>query len=289
MTKYKLFFLTVFQIFIFYKGICQKITPKDLVGEWSIHSFQSSTRFIFNDNNKYSEFYDSLKINYGGRIRYDIHVRNDSTFLFLTFTKSNVNGKWKRNHIRKYLILLNEDFLTQISYKSGTGISQQIDEYRILKRKTDTPKRAPENFKPIKYVFPENFKGSAWIAFNQPNGVKPTYDSLGVPILKIPENGLLLTSLHEDAYATANGVYSIVKESRIDSGFANIKSFDKFSEVDSTCCGNKELIAIMCGFNQAAREYINNNIFKNEITGNVMTIYICTFSEFEENRIFPWK
>jgi hypothetical protein len=186
----------------------------------------------------------------------------------------------KRNHTKKHAINLRGDYITSLSYKCGKGINNHIDEYCIFVKDVPNPNIPEYSGTRITYVFPKNFVGAAWIAFNQPNGISPEYDSDGNPIIRIPENGILQTTLHEDAFATANGYYSIVKD--YGGKLSSLKSFDKFDRFDSTCYHAQDTIAIVYGFNQTSREDFNENIFHKEISGNILSIYVGNLSWDEE-------
>ncbi|MHC1702982.1 MAG: hypothetical protein AB9846_03640 [Tenuifilaceae bacterium] len=224
-----------------------------------------------------------------GKAHYEVVVKNDTTWLITTYKRAYVNMHWVRNFKLRRIIWLNGDYITRALYKKGPGINNHIDEYSILVKKTDNPKKVELNWPRISYIFPDGFKGAAWIAFNQPDGIPPAYDSLGNPILKIPANGLLQTTLHEDIFATANEYYKIMEESSKGKGYKRYQSYDKFASIDSTCCNPDSLIAFMCGFNQKPRNDINENIFHKPIYGNVMTIYIGKYKWFEKNWwLHPW-
>ncbi|BDX39704.1 hypothetical protein CYCD_30590 [Tenuifilaceae bacterium CYCD] len=138
----------------------------------------------------------------------------------------------------------------------------------------------------LSYIIPSGFEGTIWIAFNQPNGINPVLDSLGNAIIEIPNNGLLQTTMKENALATANKNYRILE--RLEKNiFKEYKTFDKFDKYDSTYFGLEDTIAIMCGFNQTPREDINR-IFGKKVEGNVMTIYIGKYPE-ERKQGYPWS
>jgi hypothetical protein len=230
-----------------------------------------------------------MEINGGLKsVKYKIEMLNDTLHLKIIYKGLNINGKVKRKSIDRRVIWLNGDYLTWANFKDGSGINNHIDEYAVLVK--DVPNPIKEKIKRplINYVFPADFKGEAWIAFNQPNGIKPTYDSIGNPILKIPQSGILSTTLHEDVFATANGHFKIWKAEPNGGKNKLIKSFDKFERIDSTCCLPDSLYAFMGGFNQTSRDDINENIFKEKISGNVMSIYIGKYKWFVKNWTHPW-
>lgn len=266
----------------------QVLTSKSLVGEW--YQLNSSKAYhIFYGNGAYKDVFDGIELWEGwGKIRYEVYVENDTTWLNTIFKKVRVNGKIEKNVKWRRVFWLNGDYITWANYKGLPGIKNHIDEYAILVRTKDNPIKTEIKRPKINYVFPEGFKGAAWIAFNQPNGVPPTYDSLENPILKIPLNGLLLTTLHEDVFATANEHYTIWEESNNGKTKKRYKSYDKFARIDSTCCTPDQYYAFMGGFNQTSREDINENIFKKSIQGNVMSIYIGKYKWFEKNFLHPW-
>ncbi len=266
-------------------AIGQPITKKSIVGIWNQENAPAPW-FVYTASDIFALFLNDFDA-YGCEGKpsyYEIKNVNDTSWLLLNHKFINVNGKCVKNFHEKEVIWLDGDVITRITYKRGEGINNHIDEYSRLYRANGMPPK--KNMAPprIKYILPPHFKGAAWIAFNQVDGVQPTYDSLGIPTLTIPDNGILRTSLREDSYGTANGLYSIsCKEALPHAGLQSYKVYDKFDSVDSTCCKADELIAIMCGFNQTSRPAINT-IFGVPIAGNVMTIYIGYFSEFDKHR-----
>ncbi|MFO8021030.1 MAG: hypothetical protein R6U65_01085, partial [Perlabentimonas sp.] len=187
----------------------------------------------------------------------------------------------------KSAIQINGDYVVSVSYKElGKKYKNHVDEYSVKVRDTLYPSREKSIGTKITYIIPNNYKGAVWIAFNQPTGISPQYDSLGNPILTIPKEGLLRTTLHEDVFATANKYYSILKTEK-DSSYTEYFTFDKFEYIDFNKYKLKDTLALMCGFNQDARNSINKR-FGQKIKGNVMTIYIGTFEEVEKDNRFPW-
>lgn len=267
---------------------CQEAINEKVIGNW-IQLNTRATHFIFSKNGDFKFLYGETDI-YGAlkSVKYKIEMLSDTLHLNIIYKGRNINGKVKRKFIERRVIWLNGDYLTWANYKDLPGITNHIDEYAVLVKDVPTPAKESIKRPLINYLFPKGFKGGAWIAFNQPNGDKPTYDSLGNPILRIPQNGILLTTLHEDVFATANGHYKIWEESQNGSKNRLFKSFEKFEKIDSSCCVPDSLYAFMGGFNQTSRDDINENIFKKPISGNVMSIYIGKYKWFEKNWLHPW-
>lgn len=262
---------------------CQKrISYPEYYGTW-----RSNSKIVLQPNGVYELFFrDSLQVFKDSNSTYKILQRNDTIWLYVTWRKLPQFDGSKIKHTAKYALMIKGDYLTKLSYKELPGITNHIDEYGVWVKEIPNPRNVEYSGKKIIYVFPSDFAGAAWIAFNQKDGIPPEYDSIGNPILKIPENGILQTSLHEDAFATANRYYSIVKDAGNE--LVPYKSFDKFDKIDSTCCESESLYAFMQGFNQTSREDINENIFYKSILGNVMTIYIGKYRWFEKNFLHPW-
>lgn len=281
--------LIIYFVMPFIQTMGQKVNSESIIGEWCKGSTNNQYCYIFYPNRDYKEFFESIDLfNSWGKVKYEVKLRNDTTWLVTTYKKANVNGRWIKNFTDRRVIWLNGDFISIALYKKGAGINNHIDEYSVLVRKTEYPQKIEFSGPRITYIIPEGYNGSVWIAFNQTKGIPPTYDSLGNPILKIPSNGLLETTLHEDVFATANGYYNIVEESKTGKGLKKFKSFDKVDNIDSTCCNPDSYYAFMGGFNQITRESINLSVFNKSINGNVMTIFIGKYNWFKQNWLHPW-
>lgn len=278
-------------------GICnsllthgQQLTKMNILGDWVQVDHQNFERLFFK-NNQFKEFIDGTEMYSVSNKKkksntYNLVFSKDTNWLFLDYYKIRVNNILKKKNTHQNAIQLNDNYFTLISYKEAKDIYYHIDEYSNWVRKDESVNSFVKKGVRIFYVFPPNFKGAAWIAFNQKEGIQPTYDSLGNALLTIPENGILLTKLHEDAFATANRNYSIYELS--DGKYNPYKTFDKFDRIDSTLFTNNENLAIQCGFNQEGREEINL-LFGKKIQGNVMTIFIGTYKESNRNRLYPWS
>lgn len=270
---------------------CQQKTCTIILGNWEQINGSLFKR-CFSSNGTFKEYIGGAesisKYNkYNKSNRYKVIVKSDTVWLYLTYSNLMTNQKVRKKTTKHYALKVEDNYLTMISYKEAKGKYDHVDEYSTWKREGVIPSYKTENRTHIKFIFPEAFKGAAWIAFNQPNGVPPIYDSLGNAILKIPENGLLLTSLHEDVFATANKNYEILEEHNQNRILGTYRTFDKFDKFDSTCCKLNEFIAVMCGFNQEGREDIDK-FFGKSINKNVMTIYIGKYNWFEQNWLHPW-
>lgn len=268
----------------------QQLTRMNILGSWVQVDHQKIERLFF-ENNQFKEFIDGTEMYSISNKKkksntYKLVFEKDTNWLYLDYYKVTVNNVLKKKNTHQYAIQLNGNYFTLISYKEAKGIYKHIDEYSNWVRKDEPVKSFVKKGIHILYVFPPNFKGAAWIAFNQDEGIQPTYDSLGNVILTIPENGILLTKLHEDAYATANRNYSICELS--EGKYKPYKTIDKFDHIDSTFFPSDENLAIQCGFNQTDREDINE-LFRKQIKGNVMTIFIGTYKESDRNRLYPWS
>lgn len=279
--------------FIFLFSSCSINMHSRLLGTWEFaHSTKS--KHVFLDKRKYLFMIrDTIIMFNESSSKYKIKEKNDTLWLNIYYKNLPVytqKGLNLQKHKQRFAIEINGDYLTTLSYKSSKGpLKNHIDEYSICIRQTETPKRVFDLKKPkITYIFPKGFKGAAWIAFNQVDGEPPSFDVNGNTLLYIPENGLLQTTLKEDAFATADRHYKIAEIDENEEGFNPYKTFDKFDRIDSTCCRTNEYIAIMSGFNQEGRGVINEKIFGKPINGNVMTIFIGTYEEISHNQFSPW-
>jgi len=281
---YLLFFLA---IIVAAFSCTKKVTYPEYFGTWKRVDTPSSKKVLCEDGKYKALFYDTLEFSPESNAKYELNYKEDTVWMTTVYHNISNGFEVVRKFHSKEVLFLNGDFITNITYKAIRGpLKNHIDEYGVWVRDVANPKKLDYSGKRITYVFPKNFKGAAWIAFNQPNGVAPEFDSQGNPILRIPENGILETKLHEDAFATANGHYSIVKDDG--EKFIPFKTFDKFDRFDSTCCERDEYYAFMQGFNQKSRDDINENIFRKSITGNVLAIYIGKYQWFEKNELHPW-
>lgn len=266
----------------------QNIRAEDIVGEWHHADYDNGFHFFFFLNSRYKESLNSIDFSKAfGKVKYKIISEMDTSWLILRYKKMHVNGSWVKNFVDRKVIWLNGDYLTVALYKKGLGINNHIDEYSVLVRKKENPKKAEYTGKRINYVIPEGFTGSVWIAFNQPKGSPPEYDSIGNPILIIPSSGLLETTLPEDVFATANRYYNIWGKVNSEKEAKVFKSFDKFDRIDTTTIKPDELYAFVGGFNQTSRSEINE-IFQKPISGNVLTIFIGKMKWFVQYRLHPW-
>lgn len=268
----------------------QKLDNQLIVGDWQ-QMDSGNYKYSFFQDGTYKEYLMGYEFKKSLKKKpkpntYRVEFKSDTLWLYLTEYNVNVNFKVRKKFTQHYALQTNGDnYLTIIAYKEAKSIYNHIDEYSIFQREGANSDIVPKTGKHIKYVFPKGFKGAAWIAFNQADGVDAVYDSLGNAILYIPNNGLLLTTLREDAFATAQRNYTIVEsDNSIEKQYL---TYDKFERFDSTCCKKDEFIAVMGGFNQDGRESINK-VFGKNLKGNIMTIYIGKYRWFEQNWLHPW-
>jgi hypothetical protein len=271
---------------------CVKIPSQSkLIGTWSLKENPSS-KYVFNENGSFKFLLlDSVEFFHKNSSRYRLVNISDTLWVYTKAKAFYYGEKGLKSYRSKMALQLNGDFLTKITYKGARGIENHIDEYGIWVKHVPYPVKVDYKGSKIIYIIPEGFKGEVWIAFNQEDGVLPIYDSLGNPMLMIPECGILQTTIREDAFATANKHYTIISTNQKDQ-LSPLETFDKFdrnvSYDDSTCCETNKTYAFMEGFNQTSREDINENIFGKPISGNVMNFYIGTHSGWankEDNMI----
>lgn len=269
-------------------GCSRNALYKKFYGSWKKIQDESQ-RMVFLENRKFKEFINvDFEVFKDSKSRFKLVEKNDTVWLYTRGHIPDIDGSrvW---FTHKYSVEINGDYLTLVSYKRFPGMRNFIGKYSVWVREVPNPQREKEiDCRPITYVFPEGFTGASWIAFNQEDGVAPQYDNEGNPVLRIPESGLLKTSLQKDVYATANGCYRMVVDSSNGNGFYPYQAYDTFARIDSTCCAPNENVAFVYGFDHNSRKYLNENIFNEDIRGNVITIFIGTFQERSKWPVEPW-
>jgi len=272
-------------MFCITSSIAQTSSKISFKGKW--RSFYNDTIKIENKGDVFSSPIDLIS---KSKVKHRFKYLNDTLWHYATYKKvpTYTLGKIVDKKIKlKYAIQINGDFIASISYKKlGLKNDNHVDEYGVMVRDTLNPSREKSIGTKITYIIPRNYYGAIWIAFNQPTGESPQYDSIGNPVLIIPENGMLKTKLHEDVFATANKHYVILKKNN-DPSYSKFISYDKFEHFDYNKYNEKDTLAIMCGYNQDAREDINKR-FSQSIEGNVMTIFIGIVNDVEKGNLFPW-
>lgn len=275
----------IYPILIFWitNSIAQTSNNISFKGKWK--SFYNDTIKVENKDDVFSSPIDLIA---KSKVKHRFKYKNDTLWHYITCRKvPTYKGTIDKKLKTKNAIQINGDYYTSVSYKElGLKNENHVDEYHVMVRDKINPSREKSIGTKITYIIPRNYYGAIWIAFNQPTGETPKYDSTGNPVLIIPENGMLKTKLHEDVFATANKYYVILKTNN-DSNYSKYISYDKFERFDYNKYNEKDTLAIMCGYNQDAREDINKR-FSQSIEGNVMTIFIGTVNDVEKNNLFPW-
>ena len=156
---------------------CQKTDA--LVGEWHFRD-HDSTRMIFFKNGKFDYILNGAKVNDNGNNKYLVYVKNNIK-----------NENWvevydenKELYFRfKYEI--DACNLLVAFYKEGKNISNDIDEFGILKRIDCLEKtRTPETTQIL--VLPEGYLGDIYLIFSgESEQMEPSM------IYKVPDNGIL--------------------------------------------------------------------------------------------------
>ncbi|HPQ35269.1 MAG TPA: hypothetical protein PK563_12295 [Tenuifilaceae bacterium] len=282
----KNFFLIVI-IFLF--SSCSVKLNSYIYGDWTQIN-DLNQKYVFNENSTFSYYVYGKQVFNTNKSKYLVVKKRDTLWLKIKyyFPILGQGEKFKKITEEK-AILINHDYLTIISYKSLKGIENHIDEYSVWIKDVPEPKRDLFSKKKQIYVIPDNYKGWVWIAFNQKDGKNPVYDSLGNPMLIIPENGILKTTLHEDAFATANKHFRILQKNLKSNNFSNYFTIDFSENIDSICCESNENIAIVLGFNQRPRDYFNKKIFNQTISGNILGFFIGNYNEWEAICRIPLK
>jgi len=285
---YKFFLFTVFVSF--YLDLSGQGRAYNMIeGEW-INSYTDVITTSFNKKGIFKQFNNGKELVSAANKKkkenyYRLSFKNDTLWLYLTYSNVIVNFSFERRYTEKWAIQLSPNQITYFSYKGGKGIENHVDEYQILLRR-GSESVINKTGQHITYIVPKNYIGIVWVAFNQADGVKPEYDSTGSAVLRIPESGILSTSLHEDVFATAQKNYKIVYEFE-NEYYINYKTFDKSERFDSTCCRVNERIALVGGFNQEGRGELEK-YFGKKLYGNVFSFFIGTYARIDKNRNFPW-
>lgn len=278
----KIIIIPIYFLFFFY-GYGQKISEKkQIINTW-YSTARNKYSITYSNKKHYQLKYDQKTLLKG---KYKIQKSNDTLWLIETTKDLTYIGESKSKVKSKFAIQINGDYLTKVSYKSGENIYNHIDEYITYVKNIENPQKKTSINKITKYYFPKDFAGPSWIAYNQPDGIPPEFDGDGNPILIIPANGILKTTIKEDAIATSFRSYEIYFYKTKDN-LEKLKCFDKSDIFESLDFQNDSTIASMCGFNQFKRQNINK-IFEQVIIGNVITIYIGPYKNLLEQPMAPW-
>ncbi len=203
--------------------------------------------------------------------------------------------KYEYGHIERYAMRISGDYKVDFSFKSGEGINNHVDEYFLMVRDSVEHPRLFDDGLPItKFVLPQGFKGHVAIAFNQPDGVVPTYDTKGNCIVSIPTSGVLKTQLKEDVFSLAGRRFGIMICDSITKQSVELPSLHRFEFFYGQNLP-QGLSVIVEGFNQLQREDLNR-LFKQQLNGNVLMFYVVddVTAEYENaksgktNFMAPW-
>lgn len=214
-----------------------------------------------------------------GPVTYRLEERNDTLFLIHRYKQMIVNNQNIVGYEKQWAVKISGDCMEQICFKSGKGIDNHIDEYDVRIKLTNGKPRLFDTNMPItKYILPKGFKGHVTIAFNQPTGIAPEYDSHGNRIVRIPPSGILKTQMKEDAFGMAGKRFMVMIPDSSSQALVSLPSYDKFDSPERQESLKNTFGVIMQGFNQLAREDVNR-LFGEPIAGNTLMFLVDTYGE----------
>lgn len=237
-----------------------------------LHKLYGKWRFTEQPDRSYEYLPDSVaifrveKVNEKEeeRLRYWITAVNDTLYLSL---------KHEFRPEERYAMRISGDYKVDFSFKRGEGINSHVDEYFLMVRDSVEYPRPFDDGLPItKFVLPQGFRGHVVIAFNQPDGVVPTYDAKGNCIVSIPHSGVLKTQLKEDVFGVARRRYGIVICDSVTKQSTELPSLHRFEFFYGQNLP-QGLSVIVEGFNQLQRGDLNR-LFKQRVNGNVLMFYV---------------
>jgi len=214
-----------------------------------------------------------------GPVTYRLEERNDTLFLIHRYKQMIVNNQNIVGYEKQWAVKISGDCMEQICFKSGKGIDNHIDEYDVRIKLTNGKPRLFDTNMPItKYILPKDFKGHVTIAFNQPTGIAPEYDSHGNRIVRIPPSGILKTQMKEDAFGMAGKRFMVMIPDSSSQALVSLPSYDKFDSPERQESLKNTFGVIMQGFNQLAREDVNR-LFGEPIAGNTLMFIVDTYGK----------
>ena len=292
-------------LFIFLFSACQMDQEPDLqsqlIGKWE-DVFEDSHRIEFAPNGDFTRYREGqtldistttffeendngelLEVNYG-QLKYHIHaIQADSIYYSLIGSENN-------KIYSTGIFLLRQNELLEITYKTLHGIRDHIDEISVYKKVSTT--LAPSTPEIVeKIILPEGFIGNIYIAYNQVDGEAISLDSLGNPVLLIPENGRLKTQLSEDPFRLAKQQYEFYERDSITHELSRITVFQHgdLRAIQRKINTGKENVHLyydledtalfVYGFNQVGREYLEQDVFQQRLDGNVLSLEMDTIKE----------
>jgi len=131
----------------------------------------------------------------------------------------------------------------------GKNIDHHIDEYSISYKRGKAREQNKSSQK-IKFIFPENYKGSSLIIYDENEGIKPDYDENGNKVYFIPQSGILKTnsSIGSDPFKIAKDEVEFYFEE----GKNNFKKLNVFNPLLKL--ENNKIVVKIEGYNQIARD-----------------------------------
>ncbi len=230
-----------------------------------------------------------------GPITYRLEERNDTLYLIHRYKQMMVHKLGKNyaenviGYEKQWAVKINGDCMEYFCFKSGKGIDNHIDEYDVRIKLTNRKPRLFDTNMPItKYILPKGFKGHVTIAFNQPTGIAPEYDSHGNRIVRIPPSGILKTQMKEDAFGMAGKRFRVMIPDTSSQSLVSLPSYDKFDSPERQESLKNTFGVIMQGFNQLARQDVNR-LFGEPISGNTLMFIVDTYGKVGLIRIAePW-
>jgi hypothetical protein len=251
----------------FIHGCTPSFSPQhEIIGKWYCTANNSDPIYEFKPNKYYSISKPNSDFILEGKYEMD----SDSNRITLHYQGSKMNAAFQ----------MEGDSLILVFYKPFKG---QIDESVILKKVGGKNTLHNINITEInsqQIFLPSQFRGNAYINYDQDQGQKKKYSNDKSPLIFIPYNGFLQTQFEADPfnYIKGNILFSITDSGNINH---NIKSF-RFSEYTSKIdilldqgFNIDSVYVCLYGYNQEGRDVVNKR-FNKELEGNILFFKIDT-------------
>lgn len=257
-------FVVVSNSFLFSQEKVDTVSRAVVSGRWrSTDQPDRYLEFLPNGECRFVVESDSEQCQYG--IKYRLEAENDTLYLI----RQHASGYMQRHAIR-----ISGDYMVTIYFKTLEGITSNVDEYGVYVRDTVAHPRPFDAGLPIaKFILPKGFIGHVTVAFNQPDGVAPEYDTEGNTLMRIPPSGVIYTRQKEDVFGIAARRFEILMEDSTSGKLVRLPSVDKFELFFATSLP-KTTGVVMQGFNQMGREMLNG-VLGRSIQGNILMFYVA--------------
>jgi len=272
-----------------------KITKEQIIGTWID---QHNVKLEFTSDGYYKKAYPDFSLpNKKLIIKNGKYEEIDFGILEYKLKRRNINsfdlriiGSKNGLEFSKYTIILKDNNLLRISYKTLPGIENHIDEIGWYVKEGTKIKPVKTKIKE-KFIIPKGFNKMIYIAYDQPEGQELIQDADGNRILNIPKNGILKTKFKEIPEIMAFQNYEFYENDQNADSLIKMREFqhEDFQTVFKELRKNKGDIKLkynpdstaifVLGFNQVGRNYIEREIFKERIQGNVLMFEVDTISK----------